>query len=525
MSHPHRNLAIVLMFISALLHAQTPDSATSAQALPPTGSPTQAEKTTEAATRPNVLLIIVDDLNARISPLDDQLAITPNLDRLAARGVTFDRAYVQQPLCHPSRSSMLSGKYPTSIGVLDNETFLIVPEGQHPLQHYFAAQGYNLAEFGKIWHLDVKPRHGDMVWVHENALDEKLSYPGKKRKFRSPAQVAKLQVDEPDYWEHNISPYRQNRVPNPKKTESRFSILTPLPDGREGIDAETREHAVDSMRAMAADERPFFLAVGFKKPHVPLQAPKRYYDLYDVEKMPLPPDFATEPTLAANVPEDAKRLNLDLFTNRSFTKQEAKEAIRAYYACISYIDDQIGHLLDELDALGVADNTIIALWSDHGFHLSEKGMWAKGTLFEMSARSPLIIVDPRLPQSAGKHSSRTVEAVDIYPTLTDLAGIPTPDYVEGDSLRPLLENPDAAWDKAAFTVQPRLWHIGRTIRTDRWRYTEWNHGERGYELYDATNDPHEMNNLADDPEFASVRDDLAKQLRNGPINREPWAGK
>jgi arylsulfatase A-like enzyme len=237
--------------------------------------------------------------------------------------------------------------------------------------------------------------------------------------------------------------------------------------------------------------------------------------------MPLPPDFATRPEIGDNVPQDELRDNIDLYAAREFTRHEAREAIRAYYACVTYMDAQVGRLLDELDRLELTDNTIIVFWGDHGWHLSEKGMWAKGTLFKVSACVPMIIVDPRQTKGAGKGSPRCVEFVDIYPTLTDICGIESPPGLEGVSLRSLLDDPMAPWDRAAYTVQVRKWFVGRSMRTERWRYTEWEEGRRGAELYDHDADPHEMRNLIDDSKYATIIKRLQKRLRSSPVANSP----
>ena len=204
----------------------------------------------------------------------------------------------------------------------------------------------------------------------------------------------------------------------------------------------------------ASSKKPFFLGLGFYKPHVPLVAPKRFFDLYPPEKMPLPADFAPTPTADDSVPRLALRYNLDLFYEERPTPERARAAIAAYYACVTFMDEQLGRVLDALERLGLRDKTVIVLWGDHGWHLGEKGMWAKGTLFDVSARAPLMIVDPR-KKTAGGRCVRTVEFVDIYPTLAGLCNLATPPGLEGKSLQPLLDDPKAAWSKPAFTLVAR----------------------------------------------------------------------
>ena len=232
--------------------------------------------------------------------------------------------------------------------------------------------------------------------------------------------------------------------------------------------------------------------------------------------MPLPEDFAPTPTADDSVPRHALRYNLDLFYEERPTPERARAAIAAYYACISFMDEQLGIVLDALDRLGLRDNTVIVLWGDHGWHLGEKGMWAKGTLFDVSAHAPLIIVDPRL-KTAGQACPRTVEFVDIYPTLVDLCGLAVPPGLEGRSLAPLLKNPTAAWNKPALSLVARESWLGRSIHTERWCYTEWDGGRYGIELYDHQADPREMKNLAPDPQHAATVAELREKLHQSPI--------
>lgn len=446
--------------------------------------------------RPNVLFLVVDDLDCRIGCYGDPVAKTPNIDRLAKRGVRFDRAYCQYPLCNPTRSSVLSGRYPTSTGVLDNNTWLTLEGEQRTLPSYFEAQGYNVATFGKIWH---GPNRGFRP-------SDKI--PDRNDWFTR-AQRAEQQRSDPAYWDRVHSPYRNQRPPDPS-AYAWANVYGPLPEGDLGVDAPIASDALAAMRKFASDNKPFFLAAGFNRPHVPLTAPKQYFDLFDPAQMRLPPDFDTEPREIKGMPRDEFRANIDLFASRSFSAQEAREAMRAYYACAAYMDAQLGRLLDGLEATGAAANTLIVLWGDHGWHLSEKGMWAKGTLFETSARGPLILADPR--RTPNRTSRRIVQFLDIAPTLVDLCGLPRCGWHQGVTLAPLLANPDADWNRPAFTVQVRNWFLGRSVRTERWRYTEWDQGRRGRALFDHDNDPHEMRNLAAAPEHAALMADLKRHF-------------
>jgi arylsulfatase A-like enzyme len=246
----------------------------------------------------------------------------------------------------------------------------------------------------------------------------------------------------------------------------------------------------------------FFLAVGYRRPHTPLVCPKTYVDLYDPEQIPLPPHHALRPTAGPGVPRAAVReTHVDLFWTAEATPEKTREALAAYYGCVSFIDGEIGRLLAALDRLGLRDRTIVVLLSDHGYHLGDRGRWSKhNSLFEQAMRVPFIIDAPGT-KGRGLASSRPVELVDLFPTLTALAGLATPEGVQGDSLVPLLENPEAAWDRPAYSetqIYNKARRLGRTIRTERWRYTEWDEGRAGVELYDHVNDPQEGRNLAGD---------------------------
>lgn len=480
-----------------------------------TGAASGLRAAQRAGRSPNVLFIVVDDLDCRIRPYGDPVALTPSLDRLAGQGVRFERAYCQFPLCNPTRSSVLSGRYPTSTGVLDNNTYLLLEPGQYTLPNYFQRHGYSVADFGKVWHDHNRGFHRNEP-IDPPPLNSQGNRPAP---WFTPEERARQQAEQPGYWDNVHSPYR-NMAPPAPSNYAWANEFGPLPKDDPGLDSRIAGKAIESMQAMAAGEKPFFLAVGFHKPHVPLKAPKEYFDLYDPSAMRLPPDFDTEPRHLKGYPRDEFRQNIDLFAGRSFSVAEAREAMRAYYACISYTDAQIGRLLDKMKQLGVAENTIVVLWGDHGWHLGEKGMWAKGTLFETSARGPMLIADPRLP-TGGKASPRVVQYLDMYPTLVELCDLPAASWLEGASLAPLLRDPLASWEKPAYTVQTRNWFIGKTVRTERWRYTEWDEGRRGIALFDHQADPHEMRNLAAAGTHKGVVEELQRLLRRGPLAARP----
>jgi iduronate 2-sulfatase len=496
--------------------------------------PAASAVTTTAVRHPNVLFIAVDDLNTHIGCYGDSIVKTPNLDRLAHMGVRFDRAYCQFPLCNPSRVSLLLGRYPTTTETVDFAWPALLGPDWVTLPEHFRKAGYQVRLLGKIYHFDK-----DLMkhWFAEEPPGEE--YPpdwstGAKWVRKSQEVHARMLADLTRYEPYRILAPPPNDSARMLRTWA--NVFGPVPDEEEKdaeagpkayewtADVKNAKQAAALLESWARSGKPFFLGLGFYKPHVPLKAPKRFFDLYDPAKIPLPEDFAPTPTADNSVSRYALRNNLDLFFEERVSTQRAREAIAAYYACTSFMDEQLGHVLDALERLGLRDNTLIVLWGDHGWHLGEKGMWAKGTLFEPSAHAPLIIVDPR-KQTAGQASARTVEFVDIYPSLVELCGTKMPPGLEGKSLVPLLDNPNGPWNRPAFTLVAREDWLGRSVRTEQWCYTEWDEGRRGVELYDLNADPHERKNLAQDPASASTVAKLRKLLHEGPVANESPVGR
>lgn len=468
--------------------------------------------------RPNVLFIAVDDLNCRVGCYGDAVAKTPHLDRLAGRGVRFDRAYCQFPLCNPTRVSLLLGRYPTTTETIDFARPALLERDWVTLPQYFRENGYQVQLLGKIFHY---PEPSAWSAGEKAVLEEQ--------------QRHRQMLGDLTRWE----PYRSLAPPPTQWTNNlrnHSNVFGPVADAEERTaadkakayewtaDVKTAEQAKEALERWADQGQPFFLGVGFYKPHVPLVAPQRFFDLYPPEEMPLPPDFAPGPRADDSVPRYALRYSLDLFHEEFPTVARAREAMSAYYACISFMDEKLGEALDTLDRLNLCDNTVIVLWGDHGWHLGEKGMWGKGTLFDVSARVPLIMVDPRR-STAGQGCPRTVEFVDIYPTLVELCGLELPPRLEGRSLVPLLDQPTAEWNKPAFTLLAREDWLGRSVRTERWCYTEWDFGRRGVELYDLEADPRESHNLAKDPDFAMVIAELKQLLQTSPVGARVTLGE
>jgi uncharacterized sulfatase len=330
---------------------------------------------------------------------------------------------------------------------------------------------------------------------------------GKIYHYGNPGDIGTSGLDDPPSWHHVVNPAGRD------KTVLESDIINYTP--RRGLGSAmcflsdlkgTDEEHTDGKVALEAiklleqhKDQPFFIAAGFYKPHTPYVAPAKYFDLYPMAKIQLPrvgvdfPSQVPKPALASTAP----------WPYFGVTPDQARECKQAYYAAISFVDAQIGKLLDTMDRLQLWDNTVVVFWSDHGYHLGEHGLWMKQSLFEESARVPLVIIMPGA-KGNGQVCRRTVEFVDLYPTLADLAGLAPPKNLEGVSLRPLLENPQAAWDRPAFTQVQRGGFPGYSVRTERWRYTEWDDGKQGAQLYDHDADPNELRNLAGDPKYGDV---------------------
>lgn len=432
--------------------------------------------TRQQSQRMNVLFLIADDLNTRTSATGFKDVRTPNLDRLAARSVNFANAYSQYPWCGPSRASFLTGRRPDTTRVWDLKTMFrkTVPDAV-TLPEYFRQNGYFTGRVGKIFHQGV------------------------------PGDIGTSGPDDAPSWDRVVNPAGRDKI---NERDGRMTIFNPHPSGRlgsalafladEGTDEEQTDGKVATETiAMLKEQKdkPFFIAAGFYRPHVPEVAPKKYFDMYPLAKVRFQPE--DDAHLARLLPAS---YGLVGFQNLKLTVDQQRSFVRAYYAATSFMDAQVGRVLDALKPLGLDRNTIVVFTSDHGFLLGEHGQWEKQMLFEGSVKVPLII---NIPGARGnrKVSRKMVELVDLYPTLAEMAGLPQPDGMEGKSLKPLLQNPRSrTWTHPAFSqVQG-----GRSVRVDRWRYIEWEQGRLGAELYDEDNDPAEHVNLASDSRYASV---------------------
>jgi len=435
--------------------------------------------------RPNVLFIAADDLNNDLGTYGHPQVLSPNVDRLAARGIRFDRAYTQFPLCSPSRSSLLTGLRPRSTRVYDLQYhFRYGLPDVVTLPQLFKQNGYFVARVGKIYH------------------------------YGNPGEIGTNGLDDPASWQQVVNPRGRD-----KDEEAKLVQLTP---GRglgasltylaaDGTDEEQTDGkvATETIKLLEQNkDRPFFIATGFYRPHCPYIAPKKYFDIYPLESIRVPEvpagyaQRAPELALASTRP----------WPSFGITEQQAREAKRAYYATITFMDVQLGRILDALDRLGLRDNTIVVFWSDHGYFVGEHGLWFKQSLYEGSARVPLVFAGPGITK--GQASPRLVELLDLYPTLAEMASLPPPKDLEGKSLLPLLRTPSAAWDRPAYTeVRRQGGRPGYSVRTERHRYVEWNDGKDGVELYDEQADPQELNNLAAEPAQAETVKRLAALVR------------
>ena len=436
-----------------------------------------------AESRPNVLFIAIDDLRCDLGCYGNKIVHSPHIDALARRGTLFQRAYCQQAVCNPSRASLLTGLRLNTLQIWDLPTHFRqrVPDVV-TLPQMFKNNGYHAQCVGKIFH----------NWRQDQYKGDAVSW---------------TVPQEMHYNSHgNDKPVVDGKVPPDQSNVPKCEIRD-VPD-EAYFDGRVARRAVEALNEIK--DNPFFLAVGFWKPHSHFNAPQRYWDLYDRATI----NTAANPKPPANVPEIAlhdSREILRSFKDRSDgrpTKEEAIALRHGYYANISYMDAQLGKVIDQLDRLGLADNTIIVVWSDHGFHLGEHGLWAKTSNFELDARVPLLIVTPQ--GATGRRSRSLVELLDLYPTLADLCGLDPPANLAGRSLRPILEDPAAVVRNAALTQHPRPAYpqpgmspeaMGYSIRTDRYRYTEWRRFASGKvmarELYDHDTDPEETINLVD----------------------------
>jgi len=466
-----------------------------------------------AEPRKNVLLLVSDDCGTRMGTYGGP-ALTPNIDALAREGVRFDRAYCQYALCNPSRTSFLTGLRPDTTGVYDNakEFRKVIPD-MVTLPQMFKNNGYTVGRIGKLYHYGV------------------------------PKEIGTDGLDDPQSWEQVWNPRGRDCDDEDKIFSIGVSAATPTGKAKgktgqilvgarnyggtlswlaaDGTDAEQTDGKIAAQAISFLQEKrskPFVLAVGFFRPHTPYVAPKPYFASYPKDKVELIPDPAAD---RAAKPQVAL-LNTAV-ANYGMTEDTQRTAKQAYLASMTFMDAQFGLVLAELKKQGLDKNTVVIFISDHGYNLGEHGLWQKRSLYEDSARVPFIIRDPD-SKANGQSTKRVAELVDLYPTVADLCGLQPDKRAQGKSLRALLEDPKRPWANVAYTQidfgpangkKGGANKIGRSVRTERFRYTEWNAGELGIELYDHDKDPQELSNVAKDPAYATFVTELKATLAKG----------
>jgi len=474
-----------------------------------------AEQTAKSRPKLNVLFIAVDDLRPRLHCYGEPGVQSPTIDRLASEGVVFRNAFCQMAACNPSRSSLITSRRPDTTTVFDNNRrFRMALPNVVTLPQQFKRHGYFTRSLGKVIHGTYrrdKPHEDPLSW---SVPEWRPDYVG----YATPEGLAVLRRLYPKQFNH---PRQSPQEVMAQRSYNGLAWESPDVPDNALFDGRLADKAVEVLREIK--DRPFFLAVGFIKPHAPYVAPKKYFDLYDLNAVELPANDRLPrdvPPLATNNSAEVRGY-VGVPRSGPIPEKKQREIVRAYNACVSYVDAQIGKVLDELTRLGLRDKTVIVLWGDHGYHVGHNGQWGKNTNFDAAARVPLIVSVPG--SSAGKTSEAIVELVDLYPTLCDICGVPPTEGLEGTSFAPVLQRPDRPWKKAAFTQHPRPLgkpnaSMGRSIRTNRYRLTEWT-GPRLkqplYELYDYQNDPGETVNLADRPEYENLRKELTTRLHAG----------
>ncbi|MAJ98301.1 MAG: DUF4976 domain-containing protein [Flavobacteriales bacterium TMED288] len=427
----------------------------------------------------NVLFIIADDLNCDLGSYGNSVVKTPNIDRLAEMGVLFENAHNQYPLCGPSRASFMTGMYTNQTKITENNMNLrnsvpdVITLGQR-----FRQQGYQSVRIGKVFHYD------------------------------NPSAIGTSGNDDIYSWDQTVNPYGRDKIEEykintlkPRRYGGTLSWLAADGKDEEQTDGIGASEAIKKLDDFAMNNTPFFLTVGFFRPHTPFVAPKKYFDLYDREKIEIP---KISSDYLATLPEPAVKSIRAKKNQLNLEKELAQEIKEAYYSTISFVDAQVGRLLDHLKSSGLDKNTIVVFTSDHGYHMGEHGHWQKQTLFDNATRIPLIISFPNMKNKGGISKS-PVELIDLYPTLMDLTGINIPEHVVGKSLEPLMKNLKASVRGSALT----RWRKGYSIKTKRFRLTKWgSNGELGYELYDHKNDKKELINLARNQDYNEIMDSL-----------------
>lgn len=518
-----------------------------------TGCKSQNEKPSEEPTKkPNILFIAIDDLRPELGAYGSEIAITPNMDALAANGLLFNNAYCQEAICSPSRASVMTGARPETIKVIENFTyFRDVNPDIVTLPQHLITKGYEATYTGKIFH----PGYTDeeLSWSRKAYSGPDVPpMPERIRGYVLPENQEMFKKNQAEV----IAKYGKNAPRNGLGKGPAYEFAD-APDNTYE-DGHNTDLAIATMKEMAQNDKPFFLGLGFKKPHLEWIAPKKYWDMYEGKDLQMTNQHEG-PKNGAAMGLHASfelRARADIPNYGDIEAEQAKKLKRAYLATVSYVDAQVGKMLAALDEAGLRENTIVMLWSDHGWHLGDMGIWGKATNYEIATRVPLIVSTPNMPTNVrGTKTNALVELVDMYPTLCDLAGVEAPDHLEGQSFKPLLSDPNRKWKAAAFTQFPnpalREWAanplskgmretsfgpliedvekrikaqqgdkwdrnlfenrlMGYSMRTADYRFTVWKDYTNPeakplfFELYDHKTDPTETVNIADDnPEIVA----------------------
>lgn len=465
----------------------------------------------QSADKLNVLFILSDDMRPELGCYGAPVQ-TPNIDKLAAVSTRFDRAYCQYPLCNPSRTSLLTGLHPTQTGVLDNSAdFRKRMPDRVTLPQMFKNAGYTTVRLGKVFHGGIDDAaswsEGAEPAPRKKAANKNGQANNKTQAPSNKSGAALANDDGKPMTEPTGVVTDQMR-----NSDQRIRLSG---NGESHGDYRTADAAIAAMERLR--DQPFFITCGFTKPHAAPAAPSRFYDLYPAETQALPADFAAYPTPPKGFPPAAlTKQNIDLFWNREARAEEARLMLQSYRASVSWVDWNVGRVLEQLDKLGLREKTIVVFWGDHGYHLGEMGKWSKhGSLFETGTRVPMMI---SVPGSKGNGSvvASPVQTLDIFPTLASLCGLTPPADLQGHDLKVLLEDPLTKWTHPAFSVAGSAANLHRSVRVDQWRYIEWSGKEGGAALIDETNDPREQINLINDPAHAETREKLKNMLREIP---------
>ena len=461
---------------------------------------------------PNVLLILVDDLKPALGCYGDEHALTPSIDKLASRGMRFDNAYCNQAVCAPSRNNLMLGSLSTSIGLYSlGKNFRRVAPDAITLTQYFMTHGYRAEGIGKVFHIGHGNHDDTASWSVPFQKDLVVEY--LKEESRNGGEFTKEEA------------YFGNMGSEAHRTAPRGAAWewADVPDNAYA-DGRIADEGIKRLQAACQRDQPFFLALGFVKPHLPFTAPTKYWDMHDPETLPMPEILADPEGAPAYARKGWGEIAAYTPIERGLHPigpELSRKLIHGYYAASSFVDAQIGRVLDELDRLDLADNTLIVLWGDHGWHLGDHGYWTKHTNYEQANRIPIIMVAPGVTKP-GNSTGQLSQTVDIFPTLAELAGLPEPDLpqpMDGLSLVPVLKDPSARIRDHAVHAYPRNHRIGRAIRTERYRLVEWNvpgnpPDSADIELYDYQEDPLESKNLG------GARSELVKELLN-TLNQYP----